>query len=56
VSGLATEGGGIDCHLREPSRKRGLAVIEISNLSGEILRSRNCISLGIKPEAAESPI
>jgi hypothetical protein len=60
VSGLATEGRGIDFHLREPSRKRGLfcsgAVIKISNLTEEIRGSRNCISLGIKPEAIESPI
>ena len=56
MSGLATE----DFHLREPSRKRGLfcsgAVIKISNLTEEIRGSRNCISLGIKPEAIESPI
>jgi hypothetical protein len=60
VSGLATEGRGIDFHLREPSRKRGLfcsgAIIKTSNLTGEIHGSRNCISVGIRPEAIESPI
>jgi hypothetical protein len=59
VIGLANEGGDRLSPSRTEQKTRLLwsgAVIEISNLSGEIHRSRNCISFGIKPEAVESPI
>jgi hypothetical protein len=59
VSGLATEGGGSTVTFANRAENAASlvgAVIEISNLSGKIHGSRNCISLGIKPEAVESPI
>ena len=59
MSGQATEGGASTftfANRAENAASLVLGGIEISNLSGEIHGSRNCISLGIKPEAVESPI